>query len=252
MDLYLAGVKTIWGYIKDVGEEKALQEYIDGINMLESFYYADEWTERVIPRTSKFLLDSGAFTFFSAGKAVDWNDYLERYADFVNRNNVDLFFELDIDYLVGYEKVLRMRETLESLTGKKCIPVWHKERGKDEFVKMCKDYDYVAIGGVAKNPNGKKIVQFYPWFIQTAHEHGAKIHGLGYTSITGLSQYHFDSVDSTSWLSGNQFGHIYKFDGKLLRQIKRGAGQRIGNPREAMKNNFKEWRKFQEYVSIHY
>lgn len=252
MDLYLAGVKTIWGYIKEPDEERALQEYIDGINMLESFYYADEWTERVIPRVNKFLLDSGAFTFFGSGKQIDWEDYLRRYADFINRNDVDLFFELDIDRIVGYEKVLQFRESLESMTGKKCIPVWHRERGQQEFVKMCEDYDYVAIGGVAKNPDGKRITQYYPWFIQTAHKHGAKIHGLGYTSTKKLAEYHFDSVDSTSWLAGNQYGHLYKFDGKNMRQISAGSGRRIASARAAMRNNFCEWVKFQKYASIHY
>ena len=51
-----------------IGEDK-----ID-VAILESFYYADEWTERIIPKTKRFLLDSGAFTFFSSGKSVDWND----------------------------------------------------------------------------------------------------------------------------------------------------------------------------------
>lgn len=252
MDLYLAGVKTIWGYVKGEDEEQALRQYIDGMNMLESFYYADEWTERVIPRVNNFLLDSGAFTFFSKGGNHDWNAYLKKYAEFINRNNVEHFFELDIDYLVGYEKVLQYRTRLEDMTGKKSIPVWHLERGKDEFVKMCKEYDYIAIGGVAKNPMGKTIIQYYPWFIQTAHEHGAKIHGLGYTSIKGLEKHHFDSVDSTSWLAGNQYGHLYMFDGKTIKQIKKPNGTRIADAKKAMVHNFVEWRKFSDYAKTHF
>jgi hypothetical protein len=75
--------------------------------ILESFYYADETTEKLIPFFGDFLLDSGAFTFMqNSKKAVDWEEYIERYAAFINRNNVEKYFELDIDSVVGYDKVL--------------------------------------------------------------------------------------------------------------------------------------------------
>ena len=40
-----------------------------------------------------------------------------------------------------------MRKRLEAETKKKCIPVWHRSRGKENFIELCKQYDYVAIGG---------------------------------------------------------------------------------------------------------
>ena len=40
----------------------------------------------------------------------------------------------------------------------------------------------------------------------------AKIHALGFTSISGLEKYHFDSVDSTSLTTGNRFRMLYHFD----------------------------------------
>jgi hypothetical protein len=71
--------------------------------ILESFYYADADTERLLPYYGDFLLDSGAFTFMMSSKNhVVWEEYIERYANFINRNNVKKFFELDIDsYVVG-------------------------------------------------------------------------------------------------------------------------------------------------------
>ena len=50
-----------------------------GLLVLESFYYCDSWVEKSIPRFEKFMLDSGAFTFFSSGKQVDWDKYVDRY-----------------------------------------------------------------------------------------------------------------------------------------------------------------------------
>ena len=156
-----------------------------------------------------FLLDSGAFTFMSGSHkgGINWDEYVEEYAAFINRWDVKLFFELDIDSVVGLPETERLREKLEALTGKKPIPVWHRNRGKEYFIKMCEDYPYVALGGiVTKEIDRKKYETAFPWFIKTAHEHKCKIHGLGYTTVANLKKYHFDSVDSTSWLYGNRGG----------------------------------------------
>lgn len=64
------------------------------------------------------MLDSGAFTFMRGNAKVDWADYIKRYAEFINKYDVKYFFELDIDNIVGYEKVLEYRKLLERLTQK--------------------------------------------------------------------------------------------------------------------------------------
>lgn len=118
MKLYLAESGGMWhSYFKG---ENFVNAYI-----LQSFYYADEFTEQyIIPNAKKFMLDSGAFTFMQNSKHhLDWDEYVERYANFINKNNVDQFFELDIDSVIGYDKVKQYRDKLEKLTGKQCIPV---------------------------------------------------------------------------------------------------------------------------------
>ena len=241
-DLYLADSTRM---------KSSIKTGVYGTKILQSFYYADEWTESIIPYCKSFMLDSGAFTFFTAGKAVNWEDYIRRYAQFITKNNVKLFFELDIDSLIGYKKVLEYRAMLESLTGRRCIPVWHKSRGKAEFIKMCKEYDYVAIGGIVSKEFSKEEHKYFPWFIETAHKHGAKIHGLGYTNLQGLTKYHFDSVDSSSWTAGNRFGHVYQFDGKTIVQHKSGSGRRLSDTGEVARINFDAWAKFSEYAETH-
>lgn len=217
--------------------------------ILESFYYADEVVEKMIPMFGDFMLDSGAFTFMeNANIKVDWLEYTKRYADFVNRNGVEKFFEMDIDSVVGYEKVLRLREVLEKETGKKPIPVWHISRGKDEFLKMCDQYPYVALGGIVSGEWSAKAKTAFPWFIKEAHKRGTRIHGLGYTNLANLSKYHFDSVDSTAWTTGNRFGHIYRFEDGTLKKHKVPKGKRLGDPRKVAYINFIEWVKFQKYA----
>ena len=54
----------------------------------------------------KHILDSGAFSAFSGkNNSFDWDGYVKKYADFVLKNNIQRFFELDIDVVVGLEKV---------------------------------------------------------------------------------------------------------------------------------------------------
>lgn len=217
--------------------------------ILESFYYVDEDTERLLPYFGDFLLDSGAFTFMQNAKShVNWNDYIEKYADFINRNDIHKFFELDIDSVIGYSKVKEFRKTLERLTGKQCIPVWHKSRGLDEFKRMCDEYDYAAIGGiVAKEIKPDQYCAFPP-MIAEAHRRKCRIHGLGFTNLAWLPKCKFDSVDSTAWTTGNRFGFVYRFDGKTMQKIDCPKGKRLGDSRRVALINYSEWIKFQIYA----
>ena len=73
---------------------------------------------------------------------------------------------------------------------------------------MCEEYDYVAVGGLVGTTYARQHYHYLQWFIDVAHANNAKIHGLGFTSIEGLKKYNFDTVDSTSWLSGSRFASI--------------------------------------------
>lgn len=250
MKLYAAGIESRKDYIFD----NLLSKNDDGINfkhinILESYYYLRKNAEfmRLVPYFGHFLLDSGAFTFMQGNHSgkIDWDGYVEEYASFINKFNVELFFELDIDSLVGLAEVERLRYKLESLTGKKPIPVWHKNRGKEYFIRMCEKYPYVAVGGIVTKEIPRNIYEkAFPWFIKTAHDNKAKIHGLGYTTIANLPKYHFDSVDSTAWLYGNRGGYLYKFNPRtgLMEQIRVPATHRMKS-RESAVHNFNEWVK---------
>ena len=224
------------------------------IAILESFYYADEWTEKAIPLLDKFLLDSGAFTFMSNvkdSKKVDFDAYLTRYINFINKNDVKLFFELDVDSVVGYEKVKQMRKRLESETQKKCIPVWHKSRGLEEWYKLTSEYDYVAIGGIVSKEITRQEYKYFPKLLEIARENGCKVHGLGFTNLEGLKKYKFYSVDSTAWTTGNRFGSVYKFNGHTMVKYSKKDGQKLADSRAVAVNNFNEWVKFQKYADTH-
>lgn len=232
------------------GFDKTIQKYKPYI--LESFYYADEDTERLLPLFGDFLLDSGAFTFMqNSSSHVEWEEYIERYAAFIKKNKIQKYFELDIDSVVGYEKVLQYRNKLEALVGWPCIPVWHKSRGMQEYKKMCDEYDYVAIGGIVTGEITKDKYRAFPVMISEAHKRKAKVHGLGFTNLTLLPKIHFDSVDSTAWTTGNRFGFVYRFDGKTMQKVDAPKGKRLADPRKVALINYTEWIKFQRYAEVH-
>lgn len=217
--------------------------------ILESFYYCDNDTERLLPYFGDFLLDSGAFTFMQNTKVrVDWDDYIKRYADFVVRNDIIKYFELDIDSVVGYEQVLKYRSRLESLTGRKCIPVWHKSRGMKEFYAMCEEYEYAAVGGIVSGEIRKEHYKAFPTLISEAHKRKCRLHGLGFTNLEWLPKCHWDSVDSTAWTTGNRFGFVYQFTGKTMRKIDAPKGKRLADSRKVALVNYTEWIKFQKYA----
>ena len=123
---------------------------------LASYYYLrdDSQLQLILSKIKESLLiDSGAHSF-QHGKKVDFLEYTKKYADFIkkhtNNNKIEGFFEMDIDNVVGYEKVLEYRKILESVSDK-IIPVWHNNRGVDDFIEMCKKYKgkKIAITGFA-------------------------------------------------------------------------------------------------------
>lgn len=240
MNIYLAGSGWVKLWVK--------QDFYD-FNRLESFYYIDEKEVELLDRYKSFILDSGAFTYLSNQKqATNWEQYVIKYGNFVKAKNINLFFELDIDPIVGIEEVERLRCLLENVTERKCIPVWHKSRGLEYWKQMCKDYDYVAIGGiVTKEIKRSEHNVFHP-LLKIAKESDCKVHGLGYTNLKGLEKYKFHSVDSTSWLSGNRFGKIYLFNGKTMAITERKEqGLRVKSKKAAL-HNFSEWVKFSKYA----
>lgn len=197
-----------------------------------------------------FLLDSGAYTFLANVKKdnIDFNKYLDEYINFINKWNIKYFFELDVDKIVGYEEVLKMRKRLEDKTNKKCIPVWHKSRGMEEYKKLCQEYDYISIGGIVIREITKKDYKNFGGMLEYAKKYNCKVHGLGFTNLSNLNNdtYKFYSVDSTSWVSGGRFGTMYLFkNGKLENIINKDV--RKVNHKTLNSHNTEQWVKFSKY-----
>lgn len=244
MKVYLATPTTLNGR-GDFLKEMALK---NNLYILESFYYIDKFVEDLIPYFKDFLLDSGAFTFMANSKKLNFNieEYLQKLIKFINKNKIKYFFELDVDYLIGYDKVLELRRVLEKGTGRKCIPVFHKSRGIKEYERMCEEYNYIAIGTIGEYRGKEDVLK---QLLRIANKHNTKVHGLGFTQLKHLKDFDFYSVDSTSWTCGSRFGIVYKFDGRGLSKVGVPMGMRL-KTYKVLENNFKEWVKYQKYADM--
>lgn len=245
MKILMAGVASR-AYVVTENDEK----YKDKIYVLESFFYLKDWMYPYILNHWNFMLDSGAYTFLEnakKGNNIDWDSYILKYADIINKLNIEHFLELDIDNVVGLKEVERLRDKLEQATNKKCIPVWHKKRGLDYYKKMCKDYPYIAIGGIVSGEISSKDYPVFTNLLNIAKENKTKVHGLGFTNLIGLTKYKFYSVDSTAWIYGNRAGFLYKFNGRTLDKYPIPKGNRL-KAKDAAIHNFTEWIKFQKYA----
>lgn len=122
-------------------------------NLMSFFYIQNKINVATCIRdnSEEVLIDSGAHSF-QKGKKVNWVEYTYKYAEFIkkfDKPNVLGYFEMDVDNVIGYDKVLELRKILESVSNK-IIPVWHKNRGVDNFKEMCQKYSgkIVAITGL--------------------------------------------------------------------------------------------------------
>lgn len=188
---------------------------------LMSYYYIKkankEFIKGIIDHSELILIDSGAHSF-QKGKKVEWEEYTHEYAKWIKENDCEKiigYFEMDIDPAgYPYDYVLRLRSILEKVSNK-IIPVWHKNRGIDDYIRMCEKYSgkIIAITGF-KNEDIKD--EQYIKFLKVAWKYGCKVHCLGMTRTKILEKVPFDYVDSSSWRQNAVYGNVFK--GKKLKR----------------------------------
>jgi hypothetical protein len=189
--------------------------------------------------SDKMLIDSGAFSFqHGKGKHQSLDSYTDEYAAFIKRNTsnpkIEGFFEMDIDNVIGYDEVLRLRKKLTAVSDK-IIYVWHRNRSIEEFYKMCDELKGKKVG-ITGFANGDISDGQYNLFINEAHRRGCKIHVLGctrYSLIQTLNLGKEDSVDSSSWKQGAIFGDVDL-------PTKKGGNFKL-TAFEGMKTNYKKF-----------
>ncbi len=221
--------------------------------ILETFFNGEAACDIALKSVSNenFLLDSGAFSYMNGAKVTleQMDRYVDRYAEYIVSRGIRQFIEIDVDNIFGLKQVERWRKKLETAAGRQCIPVWHKGRGVEYWKQMCRQYRYVAVGGLVFHVRREEYGLIQK-LVEYAYNRGVKVHGLGFTKTRELQKYRFYSVDSASWTVGAALGqqrYIFR-DGmmKVRRIHKEGKKVQLD---KLIAHNMVEWVKFQKYMN---
>jgi len=222
-------------------------------NVLSSYILP---SKRILERKAngdidKLMIDSGAFTFFAeagfttkrlkTSKTPNIDDYIHEYCRYLvtHRKLIDYYIELDIDKVVGWDKVLELRHVFDTYNLAP-IYVWHPTL-PIPFEDFCKKYDYFGVG------TSTKSAEILTRMLETAQKHKSKIHIFGFTRANDLlkmAKYKsLESVDSTSWC-GSKYGRLF---GGIHNMTKswQGAYSKDLNHRKINKLNIIKWKQFE-------
>jgi len=192
-----------------------------------------------------FFLDSGAFTYFTkwkkdASKLPHYEKYVERYFSYIDEYGhlYDRIAEPDLDNTVpgvtNRDVSHWLNEMLLTWPDLPVLPVWHGWRGQDEWNTYLLD-DRIKFLGLGRQSGDSGLMRK---LVVQARRVGKPVHGFAQTKVnTSLKKIPFDSVDSTSWLTGQQYGTMYVFQGnKFITLANANDGKRR---RKLYRNYFK-------------
>mgnify|MGYP003148443241 CR=1 FL=1 len=209
---------------------------------LDSFYYCAEiasqkHTEAFIENYHKsdcdWIMDSGVFTMMF-GRDKDKNhtyksikEYTDRYIRFLKSFNYsDYVVEMDVHKILGMDAVFKLRELLlKYFSPDKIIFVWHTEEGYKGLIKLAQERPYIALGLPELRKEAKRIrepvktvIRRLLHLIKTNTDKYPKVHLLGCTEPSIMSNPYYATCDSSSWLGGIRYNQILLFDNGYLRK----------------------------------
>lgn len=169
---------------------------------------------------SDYSLDSGAFTAFHTGKAIDLQQYIEFCKERLKSDPaLEEVFSLDV---IG-DDVASMKNTEEMWRqGVPAIPVFHVGEPWSVLVDMAKTYPKISFssGGLRNKEREQWIKQVF------ARAWPARIHGLAICDEKSVMGAPFHSVDASTWIFRAQgFGNWHLYGNIPLRGTNNLASQ---------------------------
>lgn len=220
--IFLSGVEgnTYWDIVVKKGGCK---------NVLTSYHYFQKQPAGTLKRRLaetpgvNVFIDSGAFTFFDKPKYElrVYEEYIEHYVEWLRDNKEYIFAAaaMDLENIVGQDVVLEWnRKYFEPLKeeGILICYVWHSSTGDKTWADYCKKYDYVGLGSDADIS-----LQKYMQLVNVAKKHNTIVHGMAFTKTALLVRLPLATVDSTTWIVGQQYGEFNHWDGRKMSRLKK-------------------------------
>lgn len=182
------------------------------LNLLVAYPYAKPDVIELIRQNEgriRFLLDSGAFTAWKAGKPIALDDYCR----FLESLPIKpwRYFALDVigdphGTMKNYEMMLKR--------GFKPVPIF--TRGEDPSVleDYYKTSDVVGIGGLVGTQGNKGFVKGIMKLVN-----GRRVHWLGFSALAFVKHYRPYMLDCATWNTGASYAEpvVYMGGGKIAR-----------------------------------
>lgn len=154
------------------------------------------------------FLDSGAFSAFTQGITIELSDYI----DFIKENKDHLEIYANLDVIGDAQATWKNQKKMER-AGLSPMPCFHFGEDWKWLRRYVRNYDYVALGGIAVKKNYSILTKWLDeCFDIICNEQGfpkIKTHGFGITSLRLIFRYPWFSCDSTSWVVTSRMGFIY-------------------------------------------
>lgn len=188
MRLYFAGAftgQTTEG-LKAMGMEYKLYSYAHEKKL------APQWGSQ------NLLLDSGAFTFFTKGKTIN----IQQWIDYIKEHKPENSIQFDVigDPEASWVNWKKSEEQVHTL------PVLHYGATNEQIKRVLTAAPYICLGAlVPLAKNRKVLIQWLDHIFSFKESRGVKMHCLGIMQRDILLRYPFYSADSSSALSAVRY-----------------------------------------------
>ena len=184
---------------------------LNRLNILVAYPYAKP---KVIEEISKigekgrFVLDSGAFTAWKAGKEIKLDDYCK----FIESLPFEPWRYFTLDVIGDPHKSMENYQTMLT-RGFKPVPIFTRGEHPSVIDDYYKTSDVVGIGGLVGTIGNKSFVNGIMKKVGSR-----KVHWLGFSSTDYVAHYKPYMCDSSSWSSAFRFASakIYAGRGKWI------------------------------------
>lgn len=147
-----------------------------------------------------FALDNGAFSLWRSGTPVDWDDYYEWCAEWLDHPACDWAIIPDV---IGGTEVENDQLLDEWPHGHRGVPVWHLDESPERLERLAMSWPRVALGSAAEydvsSPRAclDRLAEVLPSLAVNGRL-VTKLHGLRMLNPAITSQVPLASADSTN------------------------------------------------------
>jgi hypothetical protein len=175
----------------------------------------------------RFLLDSGAFTAWKAGKEI----HIDEYCKFLESLPIKPWRYFTLDVIGNPEGTIKNYETMLA-RGFKPIPIFTRGEDPEVLEKYYETSDVVGIGGLVQTRGNNGFVK---GIMKKVGDR--RVHWLGFTVPEFIAYYKPYMCDSSSWAGAVRYGNIKAYSSRG-RWVKISKNDFIKRPSEQVRSIF--------------